>query len=375
MNTPLIRLIAFYLPQYHPIPENDAWWEPGFTEWTNVTKAAPLFRGHVQPRLPADLGFYDLRLADARQAQADLAVEYGVSGFCYYHYWFGGKRLLERPFDEVLRSGEPKLPFCLCWANESWSRRWLGEEQDILVRQIYSPDDDLRHARWLARAFADPRYIRVKHRPMFLVYRPNDIPDSRRTTETIRIECLRAGIPDPYIVGVDAHSPGEDFRKKGFDTTLVFEPQLGVLPDFKADGWTLGKLKRNVRHGIFSARFKIFDYEAARALMTKCQRAFPHIRSVFVGWDNTPRRGRDAIVVMNSSPDAFERALQNTVSAAIHEEPDEAVVFVNAWNEWAEGNHLEPCQQFGLQYLERVNKVLTGNVSGQETRASDSVLA
>jgi hypothetical protein len=176
-------------------------------------------------------------------------------------------------------------------------------------------------------------------------------------------------------VGVDAHSPGEDFRKKGFDTTLVFEPQLGALPDFKADGWTLGKLRRNMRHGLFSPRLKIFDYQAARALMTQRQRAFPHIRSVLVGWDNTPRRGRNAIVIVNSTPDAFERALQDTVSAAIAEERDEPVVFVNAWNEWAEGNHLEPSQQFGLQYLERVRKVLAAAESAQETRASESVLA
>jgi lipopolysaccharide biosynthesis protein len=187
-----LRLIAFYLPQYHPIPENDAWWGKGFTEWTNVSKATPLFPGHYQPHLPADLGFYDLRLADARQAQADLAAQHGLDGFCYYHYWFGGKRLLERPFNDVLASGKPKLPFCLCWANESWSRRWLGEAKDVLMRQSYSLDDDVNHARWLIGAFSDFRYIQVEGRPMFLVYRPTDLLDPQRTTDTWRSECVRS---------------------------------------------------------------------------------------------------------------------------------------------------------------------------------------
>jgi lipopolysaccharide biosynthesis protein len=182
------RVIAFYLPQYHPIPENDLWWGKGFTEWTNVAKARPVFRGHCQPHLPADLGFYDLRVAESRDAQAALAREYGIQGFCYFHYWFNGKRLLERPFDEVLGSGRPDFPFCLCWANESWSRRWLGEERDVLMEQTYSQEDDLAHADWLGRAFADNRYIRIGGRPLFLVYRPAHLPDAKRTVELWRMD-------------------------------------------------------------------------------------------------------------------------------------------------------------------------------------------
>ncbi|MFM7244803.1 MAG: glycoside hydrolase family 99-like domain-containing protein, partial [Planctomycetaceae bacterium] len=210
-----VRLISFYLPQFHPIPENDAWWGTGFTEWRNVGKALPLFPGHHQPQLPADLGFYDLRLAETRQAQADLARCHGIHGFCYYHYWFQGKRLLERPFEEVLASGTPDIPFCLCWANEPWSRRWDGSAAEILQPQQYSPDDDLAHIRWLLGPLSDPRAIRVDGRPMFLVYRADQLPDAARTIDCWRREAERAGLPGLHLVAVET---GWD---AGWDATQV----------------------------------------------------------------------------------------------------------------------------------------------------------
>ena len=350
------RLIAFYLPQFHPIPENDEWWGKGFTEWTNVAKAKPLFPGHYQPHIPGDLGFYDLRLPETRIAQAELAQKYGIEGFCYYHYWFRGKRLLERPFNEVLASGEPNFPFCLNWANESWSRRWLGEEKEILQEQTYSPEDDLNHARWLLKAFSDSRYIRVQNRPLFLIYRPTHIPDPRRTVETIRNVCLKSGIPEPFMVGVNSHCPYVDCRKIGFDATLNFEPHLFVLEHFMDDRMRFSKLRRNLHFRVISPKLKIYDYCDARRRMLLVKRDFPGIPSICVGWDNSPRRGKNGIILHDSTPQAFESGLRDMIVSVEQKPYDERLVFLDAWNEWAEGNHLEPDLKYALGYLEAVRR-------------------
>jgi lipopolysaccharide biosynthesis protein len=350
------RMIAFYLPQFHPIPENDKWWGRGFTEWANVSRAQPLFSNHYQPHIPADLGFYDLRLAESRIAQAELAAQFGIEGFCYWHYWFKGRRLLERPFNEVLSTGQPKLPFCLAWANETWSRRWLGEEKDILMAQEYSPEDDVNHTHWLATAFSDPRYIRVNGRPLFLIYRPLHLPNPKQTTETMREVCIKHGLTEPYLVGVNAHCPDADARTAGFDGTLNFEPQLGYLPDFMSDKMTLSKLVRNVSAGIRSPRLKIYDYSAARRLMLRWKKSFPTYPCIFVGWDNTPRRGRNGIIVINSTPERFGSGLKEIVQSVLDKPQEDRLIFINAWNEWAEGNHLEPDFKHGLAYLEAIRK-------------------
>ena len=344
------RVIAFYLPQFHPVPENDSWWGKGFTEWTNVARATPLFPGHYQPRLPSDLGFYDLRVPEVREKQAELADRFGIEGFCYWHYWFHGTRLLERPFEEVLASGEPNFPFCLSWANETWSRRWLGEERDVLLAQTYSAEDDRNHARWLVQAFVDPRYIRVDGRPLFLIYNPGDLPSPEATTAVIRQESRRHGLDDPYLVGVCSHSQ-RDWQRHGFDANLDFEPQLGVLPGPLDDG------------------LKIYDYTLGRKRMVSRARDYPSIPCVVVSWDNTPRRGNDGIVFINSTPEAFEAGLRDAIASVEHEPAGRRLVFVNAWNEWAEGNHLEPDQRHGRAYLEAVERALdpalprTGGVS------------
>ncbi len=224
-----VRLIAFYLPQFHPIPENDEWWGEGFTEWRNVAKADPQFPGHYQPHVPADLGFYDLRLAETREQQAAMARSYGIHGFCYYHYWFNGRRLLERPFAEVLASGKPDFPFCLCWANDPWSRRWDGRDDELLQAQTYSDDDDLRHIEALIPALSDPRAITVEGKPVFLVYRGKHLPNAARTTRLWRKRVRAAGLPGIHLVAVEtAWDLGWDATAAGFDAKFCFSRSSGA---------------------------------------------------------------------------------------------------------------------------------------------------
>jgi hypothetical protein len=358
---PRARVVAFYLPQFHPIPENDRWWGTGFTEWTNVSRARSLFRGHRQPRVPADLGFYDLRLPETRAAQAELAAGHGLAGFCYWHYWFGGKRLLERPFEEVLKSGEPDFPFCLAWANEPWTRTWLGRGE-VLQEQPYSSDDDLDHARWLITALGDDRALTVNGRPLFLVYRPDDLPEPLRTTDTFRRECVRAGLPEPYLIGINSWNRTVDCRALGFDTTLDYEPQLGDLPGALKDSGGRARLRRNVRLGVMSARLKVYSYADARRLMER-RRArfdFPYLSTIMVGWDSAPRRGVKGVILVDNTVREFEAGLRALVDAAQRRPRDERLVFVNAWNEWAEGSYLEPDTVDGLARLEAVRRTLYG---------------
>jgi len=290
-----------------------------------------------------------------------MAREHGIEGFCYWHYWFHGRRLLEKPIDEVVRLGTPAFGFCLAWANESWSRRWLGEEKDILMAQEHSPEDDEAHARWLLPRFADPRYIRVNERPLFLVYRPRQLPDPRWTTDVFKTIAVKAGLPEPYLLGIDGHCRGTDCREVGFDGTVTFEPQLGALPGAFEDRPTLAKLRRNLRLGIRSASLKVYDYEEARKLMSRDDSRFPIFRSIFVGWDNTPRRSTDGIIVINNTPKAFGAGLRSLVESVRSCPAEERLIFVNAWNEWAEGNHLEPDQRYGLRFLEEIRCLAGGD--------------
>ena len=221
-----IRCLAFYLPQFYPIPENDEVWGKGFTEWTNVARSRPTFPGHHQPHVPADLGFYDLRLPEAREAQASLAAEYGIDGFVYYHYWFNGRQVLERPFAEVLSTRKPDFPFCLAWANEDWTRTWDGRSNDVILAQNYSPEDDIRHIRSLREAFFDDRYVRWHGRPVLCVYRANKLPDPLRTTDTWRKEVESWGLPGLYLLRIESF-PDEigDPVLLGFDAAVEFEPR------------------------------------------------------------------------------------------------------------------------------------------------------
>lgn len=365
MRVPAARpkLIAFYLPQYHPIPENDAWWSKGFTEWTNVTKAKPLFRGHYQPNLPADLGFYDLRLPEIREAQADLASQYGIHGFCYYHYWFQGRRLLERPFNEVLASGRPDFPFCLCWANENWTRRWDGRESEVLIAQKYSQEDDIAHIRWLARAFTDRRYIRVEGKPLFLVYRAGDLADAARTAEIWRTEALRAGIGDIFLCSVSTVFPGSpsDPRLIGFDASVEFQPAAYQFPQRNLMVRAWKRLRRGLSGNVRMLYADLVD----QALRTP-NPDYLRFRCVLPSWDNTPRRRANALIIEGNSPTLFGQWLEGTIARSPVLASGEKIIFINAWNEWAEGNHLEPSQRWGRAFLEVTREVVERAVSGTQ---------
>ena len=354
-------VIAVHLPQFHPFKENNEWWGDGFTEWTNVRKAKALFPAHDQPQVPTELGYYDLREAAARAAQADLARAHGIDGFCYYHYWFNGHRLMEEPVEEILRLGEPDLPFSLCWANETWSRRWLGEEKDVLISQTYSEEDNLKHSEYLANMFSDPRYIRVNGRPLFVIYRPNHIPVLDHFIKSLRTASMESGCGNPYILGCSAHAEGVDMRSLGMDGTFDFQPKLGFLPEAFEENHTVQRLERNKALGVDSPNLRLYDAPDFRKQMADYRNSlgYPVHPSVFVGWDNTPRRGDKGTVLLNNTPEEFGKSLESAQSYLQSEKfSDEGIIFINAWNEWAEGNYLEPDMSQQTRFLEQVTKVL-----------------
>jgi lipopolysaccharide biosynthesis protein len=363
----VLRLIAFYLPQFHPIPENDAWWGPGFTEWRNVVRARPLFPGHHQPQLPADLGFYDLRVPEVREAQAEMAEAYGISGFCYYHYWFNGRQLLNRPFDEVLHTGRPRFKFCLCWANESWTRRWDGMHGELLMQQQYSAEDDRAHIDHLLPAFADDRYIKIGGRPIFLVYRSHLLPDPARTADLWRERARAAGFADLYLIRVAGYGREVDPQTIGFDAVVEFAPDWTFLPPrlYWTEKWGLTARINNQlqKAGLMSTAYRnhnVFSYAALAAQMRSRPKApFQRFRCITPGWDNSPRRRQDALIFHGTTPEHYEAWLrilaQDTLATF---QGDERILFVNAWNEWAEGNHLEPDQRWGRAYLEATARAL-----------------
>ncbi|ABK99713.1 glycoside hydrolase family 99-like domain-containing protein [Pelobacter propionicus] len=354
------RLIAFYLPQFHPIPENNAWWGTGFTEWTNVSKARPLFKGHYQPHLPADLGFYDLRLPEARIAQAELAREYGIHGFCYYHYWFNGRRILERPFTEVLASGNPDFPFCLCWANENWTRTWDGGADNILLRQRYSDEDDLAHIHSLLPALRDSRYIRIKGKALILVYRTEILPDPKRTVDIWRSEACKAGAGDLYLVRVESFTSGMEPASIGFDAAVEFAPDWHNKGNITQRGLFSKLMTYLGLKSMNCLKHQIYEYSSlVDAMLGKELPTYPFYRCVCPSFDNSPRRKTDSVVFHNSTPELYFRWLNEVVEwTSCNHSPEERLVFVNAWNEWGEGNHLEPDLRWGKQYLEKTRQAI-----------------
>jgi lipopolysaccharide biosynthesis protein len=338
------RVVAFHLPQFHPTLENDEWWGPGFTEWTNVAKMRPMFRGHRQPVLPGELGFYDLRLPETRAAQADLARTHGISAFCYWHYWFGGRRMLERPVDEVVASGEPDFPFCLGWANHSWTGVWHGSPDRTLIAQTYpGARDHDAHLDALLPALGDQRYFTVDGLPLFFVMRPQDIPDAARVADRWRERARAAGLPGLFIVGQQrAVAPLE-----GFDATMTTRP----LPQAVARPLHRRLRRRLLRRPTIHRYDEVWERFVPPAV--EGVRDYP---CLFPNWDNTPRSGWRGVVLQGADPDGFRCQVRRAIDRMADRPFEDRLVFVKSWNEWAEGNHLEPDREHGRGWLEAVRK-------------------
>ncbi|SEJ06270.1 glycoside hydrolase family 99-like domain-containing protein [Frateuria terrea] len=339
-------LVAFYLPQFHPIAQNDAWWGEGFTEWTNVARALPQFEGHAQPRLPGALGFYDLRLPEVMRKQMRLAREYGIGAFCSYFYWFGGERLLEQPLQQWLDDPSLDLPMCLCWANENWSRRWDGRAEDILIGQRHSAEDDLAFIAHVARYLRDPRYLRVEGKPLLLVYRPGLMPEPKATAARWRAWCRDAGIGEiqlAYVQSFDRVDP----REIGFDAAVEFPPNNTTLAPITA--------QERLLNPAFAG--DVFDWrELARAAEAQADPPYPRYPGVNPGWDNEPRRSGKGRVFKHASPRGYRDWLRRAIARAQRRQP--AMVFINAWNEWAEGAVLEPDTRLGYAWLQATRDAL-----------------
>jgi lipopolysaccharide biosynthesis protein len=362
------RLIAFHLPQFHPIPENDRWWGKGFTEWTNVAKAKPLFRGHYQPHVPTDLGFYDLRVPETRIAQAEMAQAHGIEGFAYWHYWFAGKRLLERPVNDVVKSGSPDFPFCLAWANQTWTGIWHGAPNRILIEQTYPGKKDYEaHFYAVVDALADDRYIRVDSKPVFIIYNPYDLPNPKMFTDLWRELALKAGLEGLYFIGQVDNRPWTP-ADNGFDA--AFTDVVSVIR-MKMNGYyhglggftglvarkVLNRIKRRIPMVAFS-RPTIYSYaDVVNVALPELSAAFDHYPCVIPNWDNTPRSGANGLVFQNATPELFKQHLQKAIGQVDRYAHDKKLVFIKSWNEWAEGNYLEPERKFGNAYLEAVREV------------------
>jgi glycosyltransferase involved in cell wall biosynthesis/SAM-dependent methyltransferase len=346
-----IKAIAFYLPQFHPIAENDLWWGKGFTEWWNVARAQPQFAGHYQPHLPGELGFYDLRLIDVQRRQIELARTYGLYGFCYHHYWFGGTRLLRQPLDQLLAHTDLDFPFCLCWANENWTRRWDGRDDDVLIAQRHSSEDDLAFIRDLEPALRDSRYIRVDGQPLLIVYRPALLPDPRATVQRWRQHCRDAGIGELFLVSTHAFDR-LDPHELGFDAAMEFAPNNMGAPKIPPPG--------ALANPDFTGAIYDYRYLVQRAEQYEPSEGYVIFRSVTPMWDNEARRPGQGAVFAGSSPALYRAWLENACRDALaHRGGDKPFVFINAWNEWAEGAHLEPDRAWGYAYLQATADALS----------------
>jgi hypothetical protein len=376
------RVIAFYLPQYHPIPENDKYWGEGFTEWTNVRKAKPLFKGHYQPHVPADLGYYDLRMPKVREQQAEMARGAGLEGFCYWHYWFGnGKQLLERPFNEVLTSGSPDFPFCLGWANHSWTTKtWTKskafQKDSMIIEQTYQGEKDhIEHFNCLLPAFKDKRYIHVDGKPLFVIFRPLDVPDTKKFINLWNDLALKNGLNGIYFVGIESNFGIRSTNSKEIIlnkdvTKILFEKVFSAgfdginsrgmnLAHIRYESFLLFYLKKTFKQFLKTNNIIKYDYSKVVNLLfaeeDKWNNVYP---TIIPNWDRTPRSGKSSIVWHNSNPEYFKNHVEQAINLIKNKPEEHKILFLMSWNEWGEGNYMEPDLRFGKEYINILREVL-----------------
>lgn len=361
-----MKKIAFYLPQYHCIPENDSWWGEGFTEWDNVKKSKPQFKSHYQPEVPLGENYYCLLDKEVQERQADLALQYGIDGFCYYHYWFEGKLLLERPAEQMLNDKKIKLEFCFCWANESWARTWDGQEKQILIKQNYNEDENAwkKHFDYLLPFFKDERYIRVNNKPLFILYKPQlikNVDEFRRFWDK-----LAESHGFPGIYWAFQHDSAFDYVSKmdAFDMAIEFEPFYTVRTMPNRGKQPL--MKRIIKK--LCNMPTLYNYDEVWKYIIDREPELPiSAPGIFTSWDNTPRRGNKALIFWKATPEKFRYYLDKKKTNL--NRYNSQFIFINAWNEWAEGAHLEPDEKNGFGYLKAIKSVFE---NGEESENEDT---
>lgn len=360
------RAIAFYLPQFHPIPENNKWWGEGFTEWTNVKKAKPLFNGHEQPIEPGELGYYDLRDPDVRLKQAELARNHGISGFCYWHYWFGnGKKLLDLPLNEILKSGKPDFPFCLGWANESWTGIWHGAPGRVLMKQKYPGKQDIiDHFYDILPALSDDRYVKIDGKPFFLVYKPKMLPNAKEFTDTFNDLAVKNGFDGIHFVASnvplnwDANEYGFDAIVPSFHNRILWARKQNLFTKLKAQ--LSSSEEKNKKNGLKH----VYTYKEAKKYFLPSRKQMLHnifYPVVVPNWDNSPRSGENGVIFTGSTPELFGEHVKSAIDLLKHNSKSHKILMIKSWNEWAEGNYLEPDRKWGRAYLETFKKIIGSN--------------
>jgi lipopolysaccharide biosynthesis protein len=344
-----VKIVAFYLPQFHFIPENDEWWGRGFTEWTNVSKAIPQFIGHYQPRLPGELGFYDLRNPDILNRQVELAKRYGIYGFAFYYYWFNGKRLLEKPIDQFYANRLVNFPYCIIWANENWTRRWDGKEHDVLIAQEHTPESDFNFIKDIKHFLQDERYIRIDGKPVLLVYRVQLLPEPAETAKRWRQYCRNEGIGEIFLMAGQVYG-FEDPRDTGFDAVFEFPPHNVPFHNINNSVQVL-----NPAYDGHILRYQdLADYYSGHQM----DYSYELFKTVSPGWDNEPRKPGKGTTFAFSTPELYRQWLTNACNYTLQKKEEKRFVFINAWNEWGEGAYMEPDRRFGYAYLQETRNVL-----------------